>query len=601
MAGNEGTDFTQENKDFFSKKTEEFGSMLKSTSADFHAFTMNVSSLAGVVNNTVKGMASAINPFDSQVFEDMDKYATSVQHSFGLSKARIDEFKQTIADAGPELTKLGISETQFSENLIGVMKGLGTAASVSKEAVIELSAAAQLIDGDVTTLAASFRNVGISVYDVGEQMKEVADYARSVGVSVKSVSDGVVDNLGKMNIYNFDNGVKGLAKMAATSERLGVSMQMVFDQAEKLMDPEKAIDMSAALQRLGVTSSGLLDPLRAMDMAQNDPEALQKEMVNLGKEFTTFNERTGKMEILPGAKRRMREVADAVGMTGEQFAAMALKSADFEMKLKQIKMPNFAGDEETKELIASMAQMKDGVATVQVRNAETGITTEKKVEELTPDDIKQLQRANEESSKSIEEIAMNQLDQTTQILNYLKSGEVSAKMAKATSPTLSKFYGTLSESYKDVAKGFSNVVGSTEDMRKNQEEIYKPLEDVIAGAVTGDKDRQNKALDELFTNFGAVTSRLEDNLMKQTEISQKSIMERVEKAYSQPIQVETKSDANVNFNLKVEGDNNTLKLTDTEVAQIKQKMLEDPAFAASLRKVVLDGIGPSSSNGGKNK
>jgi hypothetical protein len=89
--------------------------------------------------------------------------------------------------------------------------------------------------------------------------------------------------------------------------------------------------------------------------------------------------------------------------------------------------------------------------------------------------------------------------------------------------------------------------------------------------------------------------------MKQTEISQKSIMERVEKAYSQPIQVETKSDANVNFNLKVEGDNNTLKLTDTEVAQIKQKMLEDPAFAASLRKVVLDGIGPSSSNGGKNK
>jgi len=599
MPGEEG--LAQENKDFFSQTGEKFKNMVNSTSQDFHAFTMNVSSLAGVVNNTVKSMASAINPFDSQVFEDMDKYATSVQQSFGLSKARIDEFKTTIADAGPELAKLGISEDQFATNLTSVMKGLGTAASVGKEAVVELSAAAQLTGENIETLAASFRDVGVSIYDVGDQMKEVADYARSVGVSVAGVSGKVVANLGEMNMYNFETGVKGLAKMAATSERLGISMEHVFQQAENLMNPEKAIDMSAALQRLGVTSSGLLDPLRAMDMAQNDPEALQKEMVNLGKEFTTFNEKTGKMEILPGAKRRMREVADAVGMTGKEFAAMALKSADFEMKLKQIKMPNFAGDDETKELIASMAQMKNGVATVQVRNAETGVTTEKKVEELTPDDIKQLQRANEESSKSIEEIAMNQLDQTTQILNYLKSGEVSAKMAKATSPTLSKFYGTLSESYKDVAKGFSNVVGSTEDMRKNQEEIYKPLEDVIAGAVTGDKDRQNKALDELFTNFGTVTSRLEDNLMKQTEISQKSIMERVEKAYSQPIQVETKSDANVNFNLKVEGDNNTLKLTDTEVTQIKQKMLEDPAFAASLRKVVLDGIGPSSSNGGKNK
>jgi hypothetical protein len=125
-----------------------------------------------------------------------------------------------------------------------------------------------------------------------------------------------------MNLYNFDNGVKGIAKMAATSERLGISMDKVFSQAEKLMDPEKAIEMSASLQRLGVTSSGLLDPLRAMDMAQNDPEALQKEMLELSKTFTKFNEQTGKMEILPGAKRRMREVADAVGMTAEEFASM---------------------------------------------------------------------------------------------------------------------------------------------------------------------------------------------------------------------------------------------------------------------------------------
>jgi hypothetical protein len=94
-----------------------------------------------------------------------------------------------------------------------------------------------------------------------------------------------------MNLYNFEGGIKGLAKMAATSERLGLSMQTVFNQADKIMNPEGAIEMSAALQRLGVTSSGLLDPLRAMDLAQNDPEQLQKEMVNLGKEFTRFNEK----------------------------------------------------------------------------------------------------------------------------------------------------------------------------------------------------------------------------------------------------------------------------------------------------------------------
>ena len=308
----------------------------------------------------------------------------------------MDEFKNTIADVAPELTKMGMTETEFASTIKEAMDGLGTSASLGKEAIVELAAASKVSKQDVSVLASEFRKVGVSVYDVGDRMKEVADYARSVGVSVKAVSEGVVTNLDKMNLYNFEGGIKGLAKMAATSERLGLSMQTVFNQADKIMNPEGAIEMSAALQRLGVTSSGLLDPLRAMDLAQNDPEQLQKEMVNLGKEFTRFNEKTGQMEILPGAKRRLKEVGEAAGMTAKEFGEMALKSADFDMKLKQIKMPSIVGDQETKELIASMAQMKDGVATVKVRDDETGKITEKKVEDLTTDDIKDLQKATQD-------------------------------------------------------------------------------------------------------------------------------------------------------------------------------------------------------------
>ena len=231
----------------------------------------------------------------------------------------MDEFKNTIADVAPELTKMGMTETEFASTIKEAMDGLGTSASLGKEAIVELAAASKVSKQDVSVLASEFRKVGVSVYDVGDRMKEVTDYARSVGVSVKAVSEGVVTNLDKMNLYNFEGGIKGLAKMAATSERLGLSMQTVFNQADKIMNPEGAIEMSAALQRLGVTSSGLLDPLRAMDLAKNDPEQLQKEMVNLGKEFTRFNEKTGQMEILPGAKRRLKEVGEAAGMTAKEF------------------------------------------------------------------------------------------------------------------------------------------------------------------------------------------------------------------------------------------------------------------------------------------
>ena len=274
----------------------------------------NLGKIADNAGNSLKGSFDFISEGSGKAFGELDTLGTEIQHSFGVSKERLDEFRFSIAETSPELIKMGLSQQKATDNFIAMSKELGTAASIGNEAIIEMSAAAELTGQDVSKLTAGFREVGVSIYDVGDQMKDVANYAKSVGVSVSAVSAGVVGNLGKMNLYNFEGGIKGLTSMAAQAARLGISMDTVFGLSEKLMDPEQAIDMSAALQRLGVTSSALLDPLKAMDLAQNDPEALQKEMVNISKEFTKFNEASGKMEIMPGAKRRLREVAKELGM-----------------------------------------------------------------------------------------------------------------------------------------------------------------------------------------------------------------------------------------------------------------------------------------------
>jgi hypothetical protein len=576
---------------FFSNNTGNSSLMddaLGGTLADFdkNAYTLNLGALKEKIGSQFEGLLNSINPLDSTIFADLETYANSVQSAFGLSKERVDEFKTTIADAAPELAKLGLQDADISNNLISIMEGLGGAASVSKEAIIELSAASKLTGKDVGTLASSFRDVGISVYDVGEQMKTVTEVARSAGVSVNAVSSKVTENLSKMNLYNFENGVKGLAKMAAQAERLGISMANVFAQSEKVMNPEGAIDMSAALQRLGVTSSGLLDPLRAMDMSQNDPEQFQKEMVNLGKEFTRFNEKTGQMEILPGAKRRMREVAEAVGMTGEEFAKMALKSSDFEMKLKQIKMPSLGiDDDETKEMIATMAQMKDGVATIQVRDKETGITTEKKVEELTPEDIENLKKANEDSSKTIEELAFNQLDVTTQIKNLLTTGEVATKFAKATTPTLSKFYGLVADSKLEIAKAADNIFGSTEDMRTAMGDLTKPVEGIIKGKITGDDKMVNTEIGNLETNILKTFNDFSSKFSTEVNSVQENLIEKVKTAYSEPIKIEGKTDSNLNINVKVSDSGGNLIADD----KLKRSLLDDPNFISDV-KTKISGV-----------
>ena len=570
---------------------------MESAAQGFNAFSLSLEKNAAQTELYMARMLKAMQP-DADMFETIDKYATSIQASFGLSKERVDEFKTSIANAAPELAKLGIENEQIAQTITEAMEGMGTAASLGKEAITELAAANKLTGVQVQTLAAGFRDVGTSIYDVGDEMKKVTEVARAAGVSVQNVSNQVVSNLGKMNLFNFDNGVKGLAKMAATSERLGISMDRVFQVADDLMSPEKAIDMSAALQRLGVTSSGLLDPLRAMDLAQNDPEALQKELVNLGKEFTRFNERTGKMEILPGAKRRMREIATEVGMSAEEFASMSLKAADFDMKLKQIKMPDFAGDQETKELIASMAQMKDGVAKIEVRNKETGITETKDVDQLTPEDIENLKKANEDSSKSIEELAFNQLDTTTQILNLLKTGEVATKFAKATSPTLSKFYGLVAESKLDIAKASDSLFGSTENMRKAGESFAKPAEQMLVGLATGNEEQYNKGKSDFAGNFEKFFEGFGTTAAAELEKTQNSIVERIQKAYSQPLQVATSGDVTFTHKVEITSDGT---INNTKIAEdALLKVFSKDSFADGVKNQLYNPKTPSATTGRKN-
>jgi hypothetical protein len=561
-------------------------------------WTLDMKEFSNSVEGALKDLADAANPFNLSAFQELDESATAIQREFGATKGSIEGYKQSIADTIPELIKMGITEKDALENMSKLMNSMGSSATLGVEAITEVSAAASVSRVPIEKLASSFRDVGVSIYDVGDQMKEVTDIARAAGVSVAGVSDKVTSNLSAMNLYNFDNGVKGLAKMAVTSERLGITMDHVFQQAEKLMDPEKAIEMSASLQRLGVTSSGLLDPLRAMDMAQNDPEALQKELVNLGKEFTRMNETTGQMEILPGAKRRMREVADAVGMTAKEFASMALKAGDFDRKMQQIQFPSLATDQETKEMIAGMAQLKDGKAQINVKNEATGEFELKQVDQLTSKDIESLKKTQEEDSMTIEEVAKEQLSVSQKIESNTRGFIKGVAMGKATSEPLEKLYTNIMGAQVDITKNLAKQ-GSTSGVRQTYTSIAQPVEDYIAGGIVGDKDRQRSA------EINAVQALIdfETNMQKNSQEFMTStltdIANRFKEAYAQPQKVESKSEINVN--VKVTGDENTRDMNPGQIEKVVGELFTKPEFTSVANNQLAGGNQPSATTGSKNK
>jgi hypothetical protein len=573
---------------------------LKSNDEYIKKYSIGIDSLPNIFGK----LAGAASSFLSEGALDgsiqlLEGQAQDVANSFGVARGRIEEFKQVIADASPELVKMGIDQTKVAENYGAIAKEMGGAASLGTEAIVEMSAAAKVSGQDVGKLAQEFRNVGVSMYDVGDQMKEVANYARSVGVSVSAVSAGVVGNLGKLNTFNFDGGVNGLAKMAAQASRLGIDMGKVFKIADDLFSPEKAIDMSAALQRLGVTSSGLLDPLRAMDMAQNDPQALQNEIVNISKEFTKFNEQTGKFEIMPGSKRRLREVAEAMGMTAEELAGMSIKAADFDKKMSQIKMPNFAeGDSETKELIASMAQMKGGVATINVKDEKTGEVTLKQVDQLTPEDIEKLKNSQAEQGKSIEQLAVDQLTQLQQINAGISGVETSSKFGVATSEPIEKLYNASMEMQRGIVKTYSEKTG-TKDFRDVGNQITQPVEDYITAKIKGDEKGESAAIDNFLSTMVKFEQEQKEKQQNYFMEAVKSVQDNFKASYDKPKEVKTTSDVNMNWKIDVSG--NADGKTREEIYRTLDERMKDPSFLAEFKKLLGGGTAPSATTGGKNQ
>jgi len=552
-----------------------------------------------VIKEVGKAAAQAFNFNDSEPFKFLDEQATSIQNAFGLSKERMSEFKQIVADVGPELVKMGLPLEDAAKNTEELMKGLKSTGTIGKSTMVELAAVSKLTTVGVGELATNFRNVGVSIYDVGKEMKEVVNDAKKAGVAVSAVATAVSSNLKQLNLFNFSNGVEGITKMAIQSERLGANMQTTMTLAENLLSPERAIEMSSALQRLGVTSSQLLDPLRAMDLAQNDPEELQNQMVELSKQFTQFNEETGKMEIMPGAKRRLREIATELGYDKDEFAAMALKASDFDRKLSQLKLPDFASDsKETKELIASMAQIKDGVATINIKDQKTGEVVLKQVDQLTPEDIEKLKTSQEEQGKSIEQLAVEQLDVQKQINAGINGVRTASALGRATSAPMERLYESMMGVQQTISRDYASRT-KTEGVRADVSSLTQKMEDYVVSGLKGDDKAQVRAKEEFGANLVALEEKVMANQQKYFEETIKNIGENFKKAYETPKETKSKVDMSINSTFKVEGNENTQNLTEANWDTIWNQKLTDPTWLNTFKEIFGGANLPSAEVGPK--
>jgi hypothetical protein len=470
----------------------------------------------------------------------VDEAAQRVAKSFGVAKEFSREIKFSLTEARKEVALMGgtfedIVKIQLDSNL-----ALGRNVILQSDTIEKLFATTKVTGQNSKDLVNNFKNVGISATNLVGEMNNVVNTARASGVNAQIVSSKVVSNLESLNRFNFQGGVDGLSKMAAQATGLRIDMKSTLDFAEKVFDPEGAIETAAALQRLGVTQSDLLDPLRLLDLSQNDPTELQNQLVQMTKQFVELNEK-GQFQIAPGAKRQLREISKEIGISYEELTKMAIGSSELEDKLNKIKFPD-TFTEEQKTMIANMAEMgKDGEYRLTIGKEELGL--DEALKKLGGDEKLLQDFMDAQKPVEMEDLAKQQLSALESMVASLESIKnrtgtaiASSNLGDAVLNTSVTLANKLESEVTEVLGRLTNTtVNGTDKITFSNQKLTESIDGSTAGLTNllNSISKGDKSLPQVFLELKTAMTQFGDSLNLETiKTSYENIKDMFEGAFN---------------------------------------------------------------------
>lgn len=434
------------------------------------------------------------NTFGNLIFQ-----STQLNKVFTQNRQRIEEMQTAISDAVPGVTRLGGSIKDVT-NIIGEV-AIASRRNViaNTESVEKLFAASEVLGDQISSklLVENFANIGITFEKVGKNLEESISYVQSIGGNAREVMSDVLDNTEQLNKFNFENGVQGLTKMAAKASLLRVDMNQVFTLAEKALSPENAVEIASAFQRLGVMSGTLVDPFSLMNESINNPKGLLDSITQMTKQYTYFDEKTRSFRISPQGMLTLREISNETNISYETLTKMGLAASELDSRLSQISPTIKFANEEDKMYLANIASMNEqGEYTVNIKD-EKGRDQNKRLVDITQQEMDKLIEEQKKGEKPLEEIARNQLTVSQNLENDVKAireailgGLVSAPQIIGAGEKVSEFITTTGG---EISK---SGLGDTKTFRDFSEGSIDILTDLVTGLFS-----ENKTSGEVFSSF----------------------------------------------------------------------------------------------------
>jgi hypothetical protein len=361
-------------------------------------------------------------------------------------------------------------------------------------------------------LAESFLNVGIGIESIPKALGESIQYVQSIGGNTKTVFADVYKNMDQMNRFQFEDGVLGLTKMAAQASMMRVDVGDTLKFANDVLNPDKAIEVAGAFQRLGVAAGTLVDPFALMNASINDPSGLQDSLINVAKQFTYFDDETKSFKINRQGVLTLREMEQAAGLAQGSMSKMGLAAAELDERLSQISPSIKFKNEEDKQYLANIGAMSEGGDyVVKLKGSDEDI----KLSEITQTQFDKLIDEQKAGSKSIEETAREQLTNTQTLNNNVAAIKSIMMGATLTSDASMDITEGLRQGYDAFLRAGGQQM-NVEEFRKtaneNAEVLKKDLIESIKRGETSPEQILAKLTEGAVNIFGSVSKKSMETL-----------------------------------------------------------------------------------------
>jgi hypothetical protein len=415
-------------------------------------------------------------------FEQQSILLSEIGMKTGLVGQLGDALRDDMIEASIEGARYGASLKEIGQFYVGLVESSGKFSLINQDTydtAIPLSRALNVNLEELSRTLFDYEKVGVGLSKSIENLEGATVRSLSLGLSAKKVTETMKNDIGKLNEYGFKDGVRGLERMSQKALEFRMSMDGAFKIAEKVFEPEGALNLAANLQVLGGAFGAFNDPIKLMYMATNDVEGLQDALIDAAGSLASYNTEQGRFEITGVNLRRAKAMASELGVEYKELANGAIAAAERTSASAALMSSGLVMKDEDREFLTNISRMDGGEMKITVPKSlvdELGGRSEILLRNISEQE-KSVLLANSEAFKQMDtkEIAMNQLTQTQQMSRGI---DVIASYAKVRAAAFletntKKYAGGMFDELQKNIDSFSTEIGR--ENKKTQTSTNQPV------------------------------------------------------------------------------------------------------------------------------